>query len=384
MQERPTVPGQPRAKRDPRIDLLRGFALVTIFIDHIPGNPLNLVTLRNFGFADAAELFVILAGISSMTAYGGCFEREGAHSGLRRVTRRCLRLYLFQIGLLLTTLAIVHQWRMSFGLEPRDLAPFFDDPWTTLGRALALHALPADLNILPLYIVLLGAFPLIYAGLRFVPGLAVLLSGSIWALANLDHEFNLKNWLDGQGWFFNPFAWQFLFTLGAVGAMALRAGGGDLPRRRLWVAASWAYLAVALVLAAPWSAWGLSEWHLIALAPSDKTNLAPERLFNMVAILYLALSSSALRRVAANPWAASLVACGKHSLEVFSFATILALVFRLLFHTYGASLLLDAAANILGVGAMVLLAQWLERRQRLAARGTPAVALSLPHPGHSS
>jgi hypothetical protein len=57
------------SSRDPRIDFLRGLALITIFIDHVPDNPLNLLTMRNFGFADAAELFLILAGISSMMAY---------------------------------------------------------------------------------------------------------------------------------------------------------------------------------------------------------------------------------------------------------------------------------------------------------------------------
>ena len=33
--------------RDPRIDLLRGFALVTLFIDHVADNPLDALTMRN-------------------------------------------------------------------------------------------------------------------------------------------------------------------------------------------------------------------------------------------------------------------------------------------------------------------------------------------------
>jgi hypothetical protein len=57
-------------------------ALITIFIDHVPANPLNRLTMRNLGFADAVELFVILAGASSMMAYGTCYEREGARPGL--------------------------------------------------------------------------------------------------------------------------------------------------------------------------------------------------------------------------------------------------------------------------------------------------------------
>ena len=65
-------------ERDHRIDVLRGLALLMIFVDHIPDNVLSLVTMHNFGFCDAAEAFVLLAGMSSMLAYGRAFERSGA------------------------------------------------------------------------------------------------------------------------------------------------------------------------------------------------------------------------------------------------------------------------------------------------------------------
>lgn len=44
------------------IDFWRGFALVTIFINHIPGNFYERFTHRNIGVSDSAELFVFLAG----------------------------------------------------------------------------------------------------------------------------------------------------------------------------------------------------------------------------------------------------------------------------------------------------------------------------------
>jgi hypothetical protein len=347
--------------RDPRIDLLRGFALVTIFIDHVPDNPLTALTMRNFGFADAAELFVILAGVSAMMAYGRAFERDGARSGLRRVWLRCLRIYLFQAGLLLTTLVFVHQWREQFGPEAADLAPFFEHPVLAISHALALHALPASLNILPLYVVLLGLFPLIYAGIRYAPWVALSLSAAIWLGANVDHAFNLTNWLDGQGWFFDPFAWQFLFVLGVLGAVVLRTHGGELPRWRALTVASWAYLGGSLVLAAPWTAWGLPDLRVVSFDPPDKTALAPVRLLDILAIVYLALGSPRLRRAARHAWAAPLVVCGKHSLEVFTLATLVALVFRVLFDGFGPIWQLQALVNILGIGAMVALGLLLER-----------------------
>jgi hypothetical protein len=374
------LPAPRTSQRDSRIDLLRGLALVTIFIDHVPDNPLTMATMRNFGFADAAELFVVLAGVSSMLAYGRAFEREGPLAGLRRVWQRCGRIYAYQVGLLVMMIAIAHQWRSVFGHQSEPLAIFFKEPATALAHAMTLQALPASLNILPLYIVLLGAFPLIYAGVRFAPWFTLAASGGLWLVANLDDNFNLTNWLDGQGWFFNPFAWQFLFTLGAFGARALRRWSGAFPRRWWLLAGCSGYLAAGVLIAAPWVAWDLSDWQPILLDPSDKTNLAPERLVNILAVIYLALSSPLLLRLSRQAWLGPLVACGKHSLEVFSFATLSALVFRLLFSEFGATLGLQVTVNVVGIGTMMLLALWLERHKLAAAharRPQPAAATAV-------
>ncbi|MBM3577754.1 MAG: hypothetical protein FJX40_08830 [Alphaproteobacteria bacterium] len=58
------------------IDFWRGAALVTILINHIPGNILGNFTPRNFGFSDSAEAFVFLSGLSVAHAYRRRFEAE--------------------------------------------------------------------------------------------------------------------------------------------------------------------------------------------------------------------------------------------------------------------------------------------------------------------
>ena len=70
--------------RDARVDFFRGLALLFIFIDHIPGNSLAWLTLHNFGFADAGEIFVALAGYAAFLAYARTFEDEGAAAGCIR------------------------------------------------------------------------------------------------------------------------------------------------------------------------------------------------------------------------------------------------------------------------------------------------------------
>ena len=56
------------SERDYRLDFCRGLALILIFIDHVPGNPASHWTLRKWAFCDAAEVFVLISGISSYLA----------------------------------------------------------------------------------------------------------------------------------------------------------------------------------------------------------------------------------------------------------------------------------------------------------------------------
>jgi hypothetical protein len=160
--ELPKAVARPPRQRDARIDVIRGFALLTIFVDHIPRNAPALLTLHNFGFSDAAEIFVLLAGYSAMVAYGGLFQRAGIRTTLVRVARRCLRIYLFQASLLLATLLIVRAWMDLTGLIPRFGVRALLDMGLVPGllRGLMLNALPNYLDILPLYILLLFSFPL--------------------------------------------------------------------------------------------------------------------------------------------------------------------------------------------------------------------------------
>jgi hypothetical protein len=365
-----------KSMRDPRVDFLRGVALLMIFIDHVPGNTLALFTLRNFGFSDAAELFVLLAGFSSMMAYGGAFAREGPVEGLRRVLTRVLWIYLYQAAMLAVVLVGVGAWIEHFGVEPASGAPFVHSGLEGLGRALLLQAQPASLNILPLYILLLLLFPVIYGLIRVSPALAMLVSGGLWLAVNLDPHINLTNWLDGRGWFFNPFAWQFLFTIGAILALVVRNRRGDLPNAPWLRIPAWIYLGFALLWAAPWVTWGLTEAHLIPLATPNKTTLAPLRLFDVLAMAGLALGSQWFRQLSASRGVSWIVACGRHSLEVFSLGTLLAMMSRLVFHTFGVTPTIELLTNVTGLALMVataLILEWWRLRQ--AARPAPAIAL---------
>jgi len=52
------------------VDLLRGLANWFLFLDHIPHNVANLLTLRNFGFSGATDVFMFVAGYAATVFFG--------------------------------------------------------------------------------------------------------------------------------------------------------------------------------------------------------------------------------------------------------------------------------------------------------------------------
>ncbi len=367
------------AKRDPRIDVLRGLALVMIFVDHIPGNQLGFVTLHMFGFADAAELFVLFAGFASMLAYGKVMLRHGFAAGVRRVGLRCLRIYATHVLLLVLTLVVAKAWLRTFHVAPLSVAPLLEAGPAGMLHGLMLHALPPFLDILPLYIVLLAGFPLLFAVMRWRPWLALAGSAALWLAAGLEPRLNLPNWLAPDGWYFDPFAWQLLFVIGAALALHMAGAGGRLAARPWLTALCWAYLALAFVQTFPAESWGLPPIRLFAMAPPDKTHLSVWRVLDILAWMQVVFGSERTRGWARHRLARPLEACGRHSLDVFALGCLLGLLGRLVLRTFGADPLLQAAINVAGIGAMCALAVWLERLGE-AARGRPARVIHAPQP----
>ena len=358
------VPPAPRPTRDHRVDALRGVALTMMFADHIPQNLLNRLTLRNLGFCDAAEVFVLLAGFASMLAYGRAFERQGVATGVSMLMRRVFRLYLFQMGMLLTTVAAIRVWRRYYPVPVDFLEPELAHGVHSFWRVLSLQALPGNLNILPLYMVLLILFPLIYLALKINRRAALAASAAVWLLINIDPRLNLPNWLDPDGWYFDPFAWQFLFTIGAWSAMVTRDTGGDIPRSRWLVGFCWLYLGFSAIQSFPWSQWGLPDLAPLPIAPPQKTPLSPLRLIDVLAIFYLVQSSPLASRLSATRVGQVLAVFGRHSLEVFSVGTVLDLLFRLVMTTYGSGWAMQIAVNVIGFGTLYLMATVLDRRKQ--------------------
>jgi hypothetical protein len=379
------IRGERGGGRDLRVDFCRGLALWFIFIDHVPGNWLGDLTLRNIALCDATEAFVLLAGYAAGIAYGAAMDRDGFTLAAANLVRRVGTLYVAHIFLFVVFTAQVGYSAAALDtsayLDEMGLDAFAGAPYQALLQALLLRFQPAFLNILPLYIVLLlllvPALPLLRR-----PRLLLALSVAAYAVVRA-LELELPSWTGG-GWFFNPLAWQLLFFIGCALGYAPRPAPG-LPRARPAAALPWHWalgtLAVVLLLlgaAALTAVWHrptlaerLPEAIAAVLTRIDKTSLHPFRLLSILALAYLI--GHAVRPAA--PWllgwlAAPFVLIGQHGLPVFCFGIFLAFLARLALEVSdhaGMQLLV----NMLGLGALVAvggLSAW----YRLRSRGQPA------------
>lgn len=97
----------PPEGRDLRLDLALGIANWAIFIDHIPNNILMWITIRNYGFSDAAELFVFIAGYAAAIVYAKSMATQGFAAGTSRLFERAWQLYVAHVVLLVANVAMI-------------------------------------------------------------------------------------------------------------------------------------------------------------------------------------------------------------------------------------------------------------------------------------
>src|SRR5215203_5636936 len=185
----------PPSKRDLRLDLFRGLANWLMFLGHVSTSVLAWFSFRNYGFSDGADLFVFISGYTSALVFG----------------RRML-----EGGFIFGTTGLLLRYK------------------------------PLNLDVLPLYVVLMGAFPpVLWLMIRHRNW--VMLGSILLYFAARQFDWNLPSYPSGV-WYFNPFAWQMLFALGAW----LALGGANtlhfLVRSRTVLVFGMAYLLFAAVM----------------------------------------------------------------------------------------------------------------------------------------
>jgi hypothetical protein len=197
---------------------------------------------------------------------------------------------------------------------------FLEHPDVMIGQTLMLKFKPVDLDVLPLYIVLVLALPAILFGLVKSPRLTLLASAVLYVLARV-FDWNLPSF-PGGNWYFNPFAWQLLFVFGVWCGLNRATEITALIRSRAVLALAIAWIVFSFLIVMSWHVPLLESlipkplMHIIY--PIDKSDLDMFRLIHFLALAVLfvryvprdwpMLHSKLLR---------PLILCGQHSLPIF-------------------------------------------------------------------
>lgn len=344
----------PRSQRDVRLDLFRGLANWLIFLGHIPDSVLAWFTTRNYGFSDGADLFVLISGYTATLVFGKMMMERGFVIGATRVLRRVWQLYVAHLLIFIFYLTAVHYLSHKFDdphlMDQFNVTPLMNVPVETLLQGLLLKFKPLNLDVLPLYIVLMAAFPIfLWFMLRWRNAVMI---GSIGLyLAARHYGWNFASYPAGV-WYFNPLTWQLLFVFGAWLALGGAAANRGLLQFRSLYVLSIGFVLFALAITLAERIPELRQFVPDAIAesfiPNDKTNLAPYRVIHLVSLMFIVVSLIPVDWPGLKwPIFKPMIRCGQQSLPVFCVGLFLSFIahFVLDFGSVGvvAQLLVGAA-----------------------------------------
>lgn len=358
-------------RRDLRIDLARGVALLIVFSDHVPGNLFRHATPGAFGLSDMAEVFVFLSGYVCGDVYGRCLLRDGFWACQIKACFRSGQIYLADIAMVAVALLWLNWW--SGQARPTGIDAWLavlgtrSDSLSVVPSILTLRVQPMQFAVLPLYLVLLLALPMMLLIFRQRLSLMVGISLALYLAVQIWPEtFCLPSpWR--SAWYFNPLAWQVVFFVGA----AFGAGGPTF--RRLLPRGAVVTVIAALGLecaffASAFEMLDLDRW-------TAKADLEPLRLVHFACLLIvgralLPESSS----FGASQLAQPLIMCGQTSLPVYCASGLLAIGSGQVLLMTSGNFIWQGLVNIIGWSACIAVAviwQHLIRRRCFHRTGRP-------------
>jgi hypothetical protein len=367
--------------RDLRLDLFRGLALWLIFLDHIPSNLVSWITIRNYGFSDATEIFVFVSGYTAAFVYGKEMRERGFVVAGARVLRRVWQIYVAHVFLFAIYLAEISYVATSFEnplyAEEMGILDFLKQPDVTIIQALLLKFKPANMDVLPLYIILLLLFPPLLWLLQFRATLALAASVLLYALT-WEFGWNMPSYPSGH-WYFNPFAWQLLFVFGAWCALGGAQRLSPVLRSKVTLAIAAAYLVFAFCITLTWYVPGMTQyvphWLEQAIYPIDKNNLDVLRFAHFLALAVVTVwfvprDWPALK----SRWLWPPIVCGQHSLEIFCLGVFLSFAAHFAMVEVSRALWMQVLLSALGIVIMFAAAwliAWYKRAEERSSGSRP-------------
>jgi hypothetical protein len=341
--------------RDLRIDACRGIALWWIFLDHVPNNIGSWLTLRNYGFSDAAEVFMFVSGATCALAYGKALRFEGWTGVIRRTLLRSWDIYVAFLLLTLACAILVHLAGGGRLADETNTRILLDRPGEMLAHAAVLLYRPVNTDVLPTFVLLHLSFaPLLWLLLR-MPNVTL---GASLALYTLVQVFGWTVPAGPNGhWAFNPLAWQLLVVLGAWWMIEDRSVRPWVTSRAA-LALAVLYLLFSLVIVLSSRIKLLEVLIPQALSqllhPFDKSNLDPLRLLHFLAVAVLAAWLVPRNwRGLTTPVMRGAIRCGQNSLPIYCLGVLLTFASHVVLLDISDGLAMQIVLSLAGIAAMI-------------------------------
>jgi hypothetical protein len=308
--------------------------------------------------------------------------------GATRLFKRVWQLYVAHIILFVIYIVSISFLAQRFGdseiINEFNVAGLVDHATQTLGQGLLLKFKPVNLDVLPLYIVLMGFFPPILWLMLRQPDLTMLASVILWLLAR-QFGWNFAAYPAGS-WYFDPYCWQVLFVFGSWCALggAKKAAWIINSKPALYFGVAYLIFALIMTFAGRFSDFGamLPNWLYSAFNPNDKTFMAPYRFLHFIVIAMLVV------RFIPKTWPAlewkgfdPAIVCGQQSLAVFCVGVFLSFVAHFTLTLSSGSLLAQILVSLAGITIMTTVAyyiSWSKRQDKPAAKAPPKPAGAAP------
>jgi hypothetical protein len=358
-------------RRDLRLDACRGLALCFVFIDHIPGNTFEWLTLRNYGFSDATEVFVFVSGYTCMLAYGGALSDQGWPTVIVRSLRRGLEIYAAYLLLVIVYLVLIWATGRSFYLDETNTRVFFEHPGTAMVHVVALQYAPVNTDILPTFVMLHLGFPLVLWLLIRNAAIALAASFLLYLMVQM-YGWHVPAWPAGE-LYFNPLAWQFLFVFGAWCAYRGIVGRMVLGRQYVSLMLATLYIVFSLFVTLSWRIealkWLIPDVVAGVIYPIHKSHLAPLRLVH-----FLALAVVVSRFIPSDwpglirPWTTAMIRCGENSLSIYCFSVLFSFLAFVILNEVSNGLAMQAAVSLAGIALLIAAATLLTWEAKLDRR----------------
>lgn len=288
--------------------------LVIMTLNHLDG-PIKSITFQPLGFVSAAAGFIYLSGF----VYGLVYTRKYIETDFKTILdksfRRAVVIYSYHLAILIVVLI-----PYLLGLfESESLLSFRERPSQSLVLYLLILFQPANMDILPMYIIFILTGPFVLRGIASGRWkLVFLLSGLLWLINQVpflqytryDGGTHLLNF-----GYFNVFCWQLIFFMGLFFGYAKATHKQLLPVNKwLIIIATIGLLFFIIVRYVP----GNNIIYRSVAYFSDRSTLGIVRLINFSLIAYLVyvFTINSSFKIGSR----SLAILGRHSLQVFSYS----------------------------------------------------------------